>query len=178
MSTRIRFRASLFCSVPRVAIRMENVGIAVADIEAAISFFTDLGLNLVGRTTVRGEWADIAVGLDGNHARVAMLETPDGGGRLELFEYLHPEAIDIQPTRPDEIASTAWRSRSTTSTRRSKSPHATAATRPRCRHLRGRLPAHVRAGPERHPRDARPGAPAELRCAGTASARVSSSARR
>ena len=82
---------------------MENVGIAVADIEAAISFFTDLGLNLVGRTTVRGEWADIAVGLDGNHARVAMLETPDGGGRLELFEYLHPEAIDTQPTRPDEI---------------------------------------------------------------------------
>lgn len=89
--------------MPRVAIRMENVGIAVADIEAAISFFTDLGLNLVGRTTVRGEWSDIAVGLDGNHARVAMLETPDGGGRLELFEYLHPEAIDTQPTRPDEI---------------------------------------------------------------------------
>lgn len=87
----------------RVALRMENVGIAVADIEAAISFFTDLGLNLVGRTTVRGEWSDIAVGLDGNHARVAMLETPDGGGRLELFEYLHPEAIDTQPTRPDEI---------------------------------------------------------------------------
>ena len=47
------------------------------DIEAAIAFFTDLGLSVVGRTTVSGEWADTAVGLDGNHARIAMLQTPD-----------------------------------------------------------------------------------------------------
>ena len=67
-------------------ITLENVGIAVRDIEAAIAFFTDLGLTVVGRDTVRGEWADTAVGLDGNHAHIAMLQTPDGNGRLELFE--------------------------------------------------------------------------------------------
>ncbi|MFB8025692.1 VOC family protein [Streptomyces sp. NPDC056465] len=87
----------------RVAIRLENVGIAVRDLEAAVSFFTDLGLTVVGRDTVRGEWTDTAVGLDGNHARIAMLRTPDGNGCLELFEYIHPEAIDTQPTRPNEI---------------------------------------------------------------------------
>jgi glyoxylase I family protein len=86
-----------------VPIRFENVGIAVRDLEAAIAFFTDLGLTVVGRDTVSGEWADTAVGLDGNHARIAMLRTPDGDGRLELFEYLHPDAIETEPTRPHEI---------------------------------------------------------------------------
>ena len=86
-----------------MAIKLENVGIAVRDIEAAISFFTDLGLTLVGRDTISGEWADTAVDLDGNHAKIAMLRTPDGHGCLELFEYIHPEAIDTAPTRPNEI---------------------------------------------------------------------------
>lgn len=82
---------------------MENVGIAVEDLEAAIAFFTDLGLTVLGRDTVSGDWADTAVGLDGNHARIALLQTPDGDGRLELFEYLHPEAIPTSPTLPHEI---------------------------------------------------------------------------
>ncbi|MEB3369703.1 VOC family protein [Saccharopolyspora mangrovi] len=86
-----------------MAIRIENVGIAVRDLEATIAFFTDLGLEVVGRTTVSGEWTDTAVGLDGNHAHVAMLQTPDGHGHLELFEYLHPAAIETEPTRPNEI---------------------------------------------------------------------------
>jgi len=84
-------------------ITLENVGIAVRDLDATISFFTDLGLTLIGRDTVSGEWTDIAVGLDGNHARIAMLQTPDGHGRLELFEYIHPEAIETAPTLPNEI---------------------------------------------------------------------------
>ncbi len=86
-----------------MAIRFENVGIAVRDIEAAVAFFTDLGLTVLGRDEVSGEWADTAVGLDGNHAKIAMLQTPDGSGRLELFEYIHPDAIDTAPTRPNEI---------------------------------------------------------------------------
>jgi glyoxylase I family protein len=86
-----------------MAIKLENVGIAVRDLEAAISFFTDLGLTVIGRDTVCGEWTDTAVGLDGNHARIAMLQTPDGHGRLELFEYIHPKAIESKPTIPNEI---------------------------------------------------------------------------
>ena len=87
----------------RVAIKLENVGIAVRDLEATIAFFTDLGLTVVGRDTVSGEWADTAVGLDGNHANIAMLQTPDGHGRIELFEYIHPKAIESKPSRPNEI---------------------------------------------------------------------------
>lgn len=84
-------------------ITMENVGITVRDLDAAISFFTDLGLELVGRDTISGDWADTAVGLDGNHAKIALLATPDGHGHLELFEYLHPVALDTEPTLPHEI---------------------------------------------------------------------------
>lgn len=89
--------------MPRVPIKLENVGIAVRDLEAAIGFFTDLGLSVLGRDEVSGEWTDTAVGLDDNHARIAMLQTPDGGGRIELFEYIHPAAIETEPTLPNEI---------------------------------------------------------------------------
>ena len=32
-----------------------------------------------------------------------MLQTPDGNGRLELFEYVYPAPIESEPTRPNEI---------------------------------------------------------------------------
>lgn len=86
-----------------MAIKLENVAIAVRDLEATIAFFTDLGLTVIGRDEVSGEWTDTAVGLDGNHAKIAMLQTPDGHGRLELFEYIHPDAIETEPTRANEI---------------------------------------------------------------------------
>lgn len=84
-------------------IKLENVGIAVRDLDEAVAFFTDLGLTEVGRDTVSDEWSDIAVGLDGNHAKIAMLQTPDGHGTLELFEYLDDLAIETTPTQPNEI---------------------------------------------------------------------------
>lgn len=86
-----------------MTIRLENVGIAVRDLDATIAFFTDLGLTVIGRDEVSGEWASTAVGLDGNHARIAVLQAPDGQGQVELFEYIHPAAIETAPTLPNEI---------------------------------------------------------------------------
>jgi len=86
-----------------VPITFENVAIAVRDLDATIAFFTDLGLSVAGRDTVSGEWADTAVGLDGNHAKIAVLKTPDGRACLELFEYIHPDAIETNPTLPNQI---------------------------------------------------------------------------
>lgn len=82
-----------------MAIRIDDVGIAVRDLDATIAFFTDLGLSVVGRDEVSGEWADTAVGLDGNHARIAVLQTPHGQGRPEFFEYIHPDAIETAAIR-------------------------------------------------------------------------------
>lgn len=95
--------SAVLSSMRSMAIRLENVAIAVRDLDQTIAFFTDLGLSVIGRDTVSGEWTDTAVGLDGNHAKIAMLQTPDGHGRLELFEYLHPDAIETEPTLPNEI---------------------------------------------------------------------------
>lgn len=86
-----------------MAIRIDNVAIAVRDLDEAISFFTDLGLTVLDRDTVMGQWTDTAVGLDGNHARIAVLQTPADQCRLELFEYIHPPAIEVEPTRPNVI---------------------------------------------------------------------------
>lgn len=103
MQSALRSVSCIEGNLAGMAIRFENVGIAVRDIEEAISFFTDLGLAVVARDTVSGDWADTAVDLDGNHAKIAMLAPPGGSSCLELFEYIHPDAIESGPTRPNEI---------------------------------------------------------------------------
>lgn len=86
-----------------MTIKFDNVGIAVRDLDEALAFFTDLGLEVLGRDTVSGEWTETAVGLDGNHAKIAMLATSDGHRCLELFEYITPPAIQAEPTQPNAI---------------------------------------------------------------------------
>ena len=73
--------------------RMDNVGIVVEDIDAAIEFFAELGLELEGRATVEGEWADGVTGLRDMRVEIAMMRTPDGHNRLELSRYLAPSVV-------------------------------------------------------------------------------------
>jgi catechol 2,3-dioxygenase-like lactoylglutathione lyase family enzyme len=70
--------------------RMEHVGIVVDDLAAATEFFVELGLVLQGEGTVEGHWVDRVVGLDGVRADIAMMQTPDGHGRLELTKFHSP----------------------------------------------------------------------------------------
>ena len=74
--------------------RMEHVGIVVDDLAAATEFFVELGLELQGEGTVEGRWVDRVVGLDGVRAEIAMLQTPDGYGRLELTKFHAPTSQD------------------------------------------------------------------------------------
>ncbi len=73
--------------------RMANVGVVVADLDAAIAFFIELGLELEGRAMVEGEWAGRVTGLGHQRVEVAMLKTPDGDGRLEISRFLQPLPI-------------------------------------------------------------------------------------
>jgi catechol 2,3-dioxygenase-like lactoylglutathione lyase family enzyme len=70
--------------------RMDNVGIVVENIDAAIEFFTELGLELEGRAFIEGEWAEGVTGLRDMRVEVAMMRTPDGHSRLELSRFLAP----------------------------------------------------------------------------------------
>ena len=72
--------------------RMENVGIVVDDLAAATAFFVELGLKLQGEGTVEGDWVDRVVGLEGVRTDLAVLETPDGRGALELMKFHNPPA--------------------------------------------------------------------------------------
>ncbi|MGS0622524.1 VOC family protein [Ralstonia sp. VS2407] len=73
--------------------RMDNVGIVVADIDAAVAFFTELGLELEGRAPIEGDWADGVTGLPGMRVEIVMMRTPDGHGRLELSRFLAPPVV-------------------------------------------------------------------------------------
>src|SRR5260370_15921096 len=80
--------------------RMDNVGIVVESLDAAISFFAELGLELEGRAMVEGEWAGRVTGLGDQRVEIAMMRTPDGHGRLELSRFLEPAVVADHRTAP------------------------------------------------------------------------------
>jgi catechol 2,3-dioxygenase-like lactoylglutathione lyase family enzyme len=80
--------------------RMDHVGIVVDDLVAAVAFFLDLGLELEGEAAVEGPWVDRVVGLGDVRVDIAMVQTPDGHGRLELTKFHMPTAIGAQPNAP------------------------------------------------------------------------------
>ncbi|EJT06468.1 VOC family protein [Rhizobium sp. CCGE 510] len=73
--------------------RMDNVGIVVEDLTAAVDFFRVLGLELEGRAEIEGEWAGRITGLGDQHVEIAMMRTPDGHSRVELSRFLAPDVI-------------------------------------------------------------------------------------
>ena len=73
--------------------RMDNVGIVVESLDAAISFFIELGMKLEGRAMIEGEWAGRVTGLENQRVEIAMLVTPDGHSRLELSRFLAPPVV-------------------------------------------------------------------------------------
>lgn len=77
--------------------RMDNVLIVVDDLEVAIAFFIELGMELEGRMPVEGAWVDRTIGIDGTRAEIATLRTPDGHGRIELDKFRAPPAVTPQP---------------------------------------------------------------------------------
>ena len=76
---------------------MDHVSVVVEDLEAAVAFFTELGLETVGRAPIEGEWVDRVNGLEGVQVDIVMMRTPDGHGRLELTKFRHPKLVAIEP---------------------------------------------------------------------------------
>ena len=80
--------------------RMDNVGIVVEDMDTVISFFTELGLDLEGRTTIEGDWAERVTGLRDMRCEIAMMVTPDGHSRLELSRFEAPPMMSDHRNAP------------------------------------------------------------------------------
>ncbi|WP_435220950.1 VOC family protein [Streptomyces sp. Tue6028] len=77
--------------------RMDNVLIVVADLDAVIAFFVELGMELEGRMRLEERWVERVIGVDDVRQEIAMLRTPDGHGRIELAMFHTPEAISVEP---------------------------------------------------------------------------------
>lgn len=77
--------------------RMDHVSVVVDDLEAAIAFFTALGMELEGEAPIEGSAVDRVNALDGVRVNIAMMRTPDGAGKLELTKFHHPAAIHAEP---------------------------------------------------------------------------------
>jgi catechol 2,3-dioxygenase-like lactoylglutathione lyase family enzyme len=84
--------------------RMDNVGIVVEDIDAAVEFFTELGLQFEGRAPIEGDWVDGVTGLRDMRVEIAMMRTPDGHSRLELSRFLRPPVVADHRYRPGELS--------------------------------------------------------------------------
>ena len=77
--------------------RMDHVSVVVDDLEAAVAFFVELGMELEGEAPIEGPWVDRVNGLDGVRVDIAMMRTPDGHGRLELTKFHTPTAVSPEP---------------------------------------------------------------------------------
>ena len=85
--------------------RMDHVGVVVDDLEAAIAFFVELGMERQGTGvgSVDGEWVDQVVGIEGVRVDIAFVRTPDGNSRLELTKFHAPDAVEAGSTAPNTL---------------------------------------------------------------------------
>jgi catechol 2,3-dioxygenase-like lactoylglutathione lyase family enzyme len=80
-----------------MTVRMDNIGIVVNDMAAAIAFFEEIGLQLEGQGTFEGPWMDRTIDLEGARCEIAMLRPPDGHGGVELSRFLSPPVASTAP---------------------------------------------------------------------------------
>ena len=77
--------------------RMDHVSVVVEELQAAVEFFTTLGLSVEGQQPIEGDWVDRINGIAGIRVDIVMMRTPDGHGKLELTKFRNPKLVDIEP---------------------------------------------------------------------------------
>ncbi len=83
---------------------INHIGINVTDLEAAKTFFTDLGFTVMGESKMQGELLDEVTGLKDARTELIMLEAPDGQLNLEVVKYHNPvDTEGTPPSRPNAL---------------------------------------------------------------------------
>lgn len=77
--------------------RLDHVSVVVDDLDAAVTFFTTLGMTVEGRAPIEGPGVDRLNGIEGIRVDIVMMSTPDGHGRLELTKFHHPVLVALEP---------------------------------------------------------------------------------
>jgi catechol 2,3-dioxygenase-like lactoylglutathione lyase family enzyme len=81
-------------------LRMDHVSVVVEDLDAAVAFFLELGLEAEDQQAVEGPWVDRVNALDDVRVDIAMMRTPDGHNKLELTRFRNPTATTAEPNAP------------------------------------------------------------------------------
>ena len=79
----------------------DHIGVTVTDLDAAVGFFTGLGLEEEGRGLVEGPFIDTVCAIPDSRCEVVMLRPPGGGTGLEIARFVRPDAV---PGSPDALA--------------------------------------------------------------------------
>jgi catechol 2,3-dioxygenase-like lactoylglutathione lyase family enzyme len=77
--------------------KLDHVSVVVEDLEAAIAFFTALGMTIGGKAPIKGPWVDRVNGIQNVQVDIVMMRTPDGHGQLELTKFRNPKLVEIKP---------------------------------------------------------------------------------
>ena len=83
-----------------MTLRMDHVSIVVEDLDAAVAFFVELGMEREDQQAVGGDWVDRINGIEGIQVDIVMVRTPDGHGKVELTTFHHPAATTTEPDAP------------------------------------------------------------------------------
>jgi catechol 2,3-dioxygenase-like lactoylglutathione lyase family enzyme len=78
--------------------QFDHLGITVADLDAVTAFFVGLGLEVEGRTFVKGEFIDTVIGIQDSRTEIVMLRPPGGGTGIELASFVRPDHTPGSPT--------------------------------------------------------------------------------
>src|SRR5690606_14169032 len=78
--------------------RLDHTVLVVEDLEAAVAFFSALGMTVEGEGQLSGDWIDRVNGMDGVRVHIVLLRTPDGNGRLELTRFQSRELVAQTPS--------------------------------------------------------------------------------
>jgi catechol 2,3-dioxygenase-like lactoylglutathione lyase family enzyme len=77
--------------------RLDHISVVVEDLDAALAFFTALGMTRAGAAAIEGPWVDRINAIDGVQVDIVMMRTPDGHGQLELTKFRHPPLVSLDP---------------------------------------------------------------------------------
>lgn len=76
---------------------LDHANIVVRDIERSAAFYTQvLGLRRGFERVLEGPWIETLTGISGVRARCLFLESPQGGARLELLQFLAPSPLILE----------------------------------------------------------------------------------
>lgn len=80
----------------------DHVGITVDDLDGVTAFFVGLGLEVEGRTFLKGEFVDTVIGIPDSRTEIVLLRAPGGGTGVELASFVRP---GHEPGSPTAMAS-------------------------------------------------------------------------